>query len=73
MMTNYKIVGLADDGSKVSAIIYGPGIEPGGLRREFRSELEALDFVQTMNMAFEEGLKQALHAVPKAGAAGSQF
>jgi hypothetical protein len=71
MTTPYRIVGLVTLGSKVETIIHGPGIEPGGLRQDFPSELEALGFVQMMNMAFEQGLKQGLHPAPKTSAAGS--
>ena len=71
VMTPYRIVGLATTTTeKVTVIIHGPGIEHGGLRREFRSEKEAQAFVDAMNLAFEQGLKKGMHQ--KTVTAGSQ-
>ena len=43
---------------KIAVIIDGPGVEPGGLRREFSSRTEAQDVVDAMNRGLEEGLRE---------------
>lgn len=58
MTAPYRITGMAISGTKTDAIIHGPGIEPGGLRREFLSEQEAQEFVDGMNLGFQEGFKE---------------
>jgi len=55
-MKPFRILAAATTASqKIAVIIEGPGIEPGGLRREFSSKTEAHDFVSAMNSDFEEG------------------
>ena len=42
---------------KIAVVIEGPGIEPGGLRRQFSSRAEAHDVVDAMNLGFDQGFK----------------
>jgi hypothetical protein len=42
---------------KLAAVIQGPGLGPGGMHHEFSSNVEAFAFVDAMNLAFNEGVK----------------
>lgn len=54
-LKRFRILAAASTASnKIAVIIEGPGIEPGGLRREFSSKTEAHHFVDSMNSGFEE-------------------
>ena len=50
---HFRILATATTASqKIAVIIGGPGIEPGGLRREFSSKTEAHYFVEAMNLGW---------------------
>ena len=55
----------------IEVVIKGPGIGPEGLRRRFRSTAEADDFVDVMNLAFEQGLKKGRPTEAMHGSAGA--
>lgn len=67
-MKQFRILALVTVASnRVVAIVGGPGIEPGGLRREFSSKTEVHDFVDALNLAFEEGFREATKAHKRNG------
>jgi len=44
---------------RLATVIQGPGLGPGGMHHEFPSNLEAFSFVDAMNLAFNEGVKES--------------
>jgi hypothetical protein len=64
-MSLYRIASTASIGPHgIEVIIKGPGIGLTGLRRWFPSRDEADDFVDAMNMAFDQGRRKAPETMP---------
>ena len=73
-MTPYRISAAVRTASKqITVIIEGPGVEAGGLRREFPSRPEARYLVDAMNLAFEQGFREGAKAHKTAAAGSSLF
>ena len=71
-MKPFRILAAAKTASKrIAVIIEGPGIGPGGLRREFSSRTEAHDFVDAMNSGLEERCSEGTKAHNATAAASS--
>ena len=65
-MERFRMVAVTTEApSAVKAIIEGPGVEPGGLRRVFRSKADAHTFVADLNSAFAQGVKEGSRNQPE--------
>jgi hypothetical protein len=74
MMTPYRISAAATTASKqIAVIVQGPGVETGGLRREFSSRLEAQYLVDAMNLGFVQGFREGAKAHKTVAAGSSLF
>ena len=72
-MTPYRISAAVTTVSKqIAVIIEGPGVEAGGLCREFSSRLEAQCLVDAMNLGFVQGFREGTK-IHKAAAGSSVF
>ncbi len=60
MKQPYKVATtVTTPAGRLATVIQGPGLGPGGMHHEFSSNLEAFSFVDAMNLAFNEGLKES--------------
>ena len=65
-MERFRMVAVTTGApSTIEAIIDGPGVEPGGLRRVFRSRADAQTFVADLNSAFAQGVKEGSRNQPE--------